>query len=1021
MLRPSQLTAVRSPSDLPALFEALGYVADEAPYPDGWCAVARFRSYRVVACDAPDARATVRAAVRQFATATPALLVALTGRELVVAATTVGPCLPRLLAVSLDAPSADAVERLEALRPRARSNTLAHALHVVEALSTEIVGERFYAAFRGALERMIASLDARHSRADRSMAALLALTRVLFLYFVQAKGWLDGRRDYLRALLDDRLAHRRHFHRTALHPLFFGTLNRPAENRTGRERLGTIPYLNGGLFEAHPVERRLGPIVFSNELWRSTFDDLFERFRFCVREADEVNAVAPDMLGRVFERVMATDDRHRTGTYYTPAPVVHDVVRSALATALVARAEISAEHADAVLEGRPIPSGAARRAAGALADLRLLDPAVGSGAFLLGALDLLTTARLAAAEPTDARYTHRLRRRVLRENLFGVDLSPVAVRLAELRLWLAIVADDQSQDLSRIEPLPNLDGVVRQGDSLLDPIAAARALGLSAPFPRRAMTAVAAARDALFEARGAARRAAQHALRSHEEDLARTVVSAAERRVHHALRDLAALARGHDLFGRRSGLTEPQRRRYRALRERRTALRAARKSLDDGILPFFAFDVHRPEVVAGGGFTVVVGNPPWVRAERLPDDTRKTLKERFTWWRAGSGRGFAHLPDLSVAFLERALELAADDGVVGLLVPSKLASAGYAATARAALVRETTLAYLHRISDRDAAQFGATTYPLAVVARKRPPPAHHQVSLDFAAKRRCSQHALHTDGPWMLVGDRDRAALNRYLEAGQPLAAIGHPALGVKTGADGLLVGRVVSSGRRTDVVRFGADAVELERTVLRPVLRGRDVAPFRATPTHVVLWGYDPAGELRTRLPKRAAAYVRRIAGQLQARTDVGEGPPWTLFRLRASLPRHRVVWRDIARRPAAVALPENSDSIPLNSCYVLIAPDPETAQVAAATLNATWSAVAVRALADEARGGYRRINATVASRLPVPTPSPARDRLAAFGRKAHTSDAFDQGTLDELVADALRLPRSVRRELAALADDSR
>ncbi|HKI96778.1 MAG TPA: DNA methyltransferase [Gemmatimonadales bacterium] len=1021
MLRPQHLTAVRSPSDLPELFEALGYVADDTPFPDGWHAVARWQAYRVIACDASDGRAAVRGAVRRFATATPALLVALAGREMVVAATAVGPSLPRLLVLALDAPSADAVERLEALRPQARSNTLSHALHVVDALSTEIVGERFYTAFRGALERMVASLDGRHPRADRTMAALLALTRVLFLYFVQAKGWLDGRRDYLRALLDDRLAHRRHFHRTALHPLFFGTLNRPVEERTGRRELGTIPYLNGGLFEPHPVERRLGPVVFSNELWRSAFDDLFERFRFCVREADEVNAIAPDMLGRVFERVMATEHRHRTGTYYTPAPVVHDVVRAALATALVAHGEISADYADAVLEGRAIPSGSARRVAQTLTRLRLLDPAVGSGAFLLGALDLLTTARLAVTDPTEPREPHHTRRRVLRENLFGVDLSPVAVRLAELRLWLAIVADDPSDDLARIEPLPNLDGVVRQGDSLLDPIAAARALGLSAPLPRRATTAVAAARDALFEARGAGRRAAQRALRAHEEDLARSAVDAADARIRHALRDLAALARGHDLFGRRSGLGEPQRRLYRTLRTRRMALRTARKALDDGVLPFFAFDVHRPEVVAQGGFTVVVGNPPWVRSERLPDDTRKTLKERFSWWRAGSGRGFAHLPDLSVAFLERAFELAADDGVVGLLVPSKLASAGYAATARAALVRETTLTYLHRVPDRAAAQFGATTYPLAVVARKRPPPADHQVSLDFGVRTRCSQRALAADGPWILTGNRERAALTRYLDMGQPLAAVGHPALGVKTGADGLLVGRVVSTGRRTRTVRFGAETVELERTVLRAVLRGRDVAPFRGTPTHVVLWGYDAAASLRARLPRRAAAYVRRIAEALEARADFEGGPPWTLFRLRAARPRHRVVWRDIARRPAAVALPEDADSIPLNSCYVLIAPDAETAHVVTATLNATWSAVTVRALADEARGGYRRINATVASRLPVPTPSPARDRLAAFGADAHASNAFDQDTLDELVADALRLPRAVRRELAALADDSR
>src|SRR5207247_1174461 len=107
-----------------------------------------------------------------------------------------------------------------------------------------------------------------------------------------------------------------------------------------------------------------------------------------------------------------------------------------------------------------------------LRGLTVLDPAVGSGAFLLGALEELTRLRRAGGEGPPG----TVRRDVLARSLYGVDLKLTAVRLAELRLWLALVADEAETDLTRIAPLPNLDGHVRQGDALIDPLALARTL-----------------------------------------------------------------------------------------------------------------------------------------------------------------------------------------------------------------------------------------------------------------------------------------------------------------------------------------------------------------------------------------------------------------------------------------------------------------------------------------------------------------------------------------------------------------
>src|SRR5439155_1345989 len=201
-------------------------------------------------------------------------------------------------------------------------------------------------------------------------------------------------------------------------------------------------------------------------------------------------------------------------------------------------------------------------------DLRrvaVLDPAVGSGAFLLGALEELTHLRCAAGEGPTA----TVRRDVVAHSLFGVDLKLTAVQL---------------------------------------------------------------------EGRAA---------------------------------ELVAAGKDRDLFGRRRGLRPDERALLRRVRASRRELRAAARCFSrEGGAPFFAFESHFADILARGGFDLVAGNPPWVRGERVPAQVRETLATRYATWRPARGPGFAHLPDLAVAFVERALELAAPGGAAALLVPA---------------------------------------------------------------------------------------------------------------------------------------------------------------------------------------------------------------------------------------------------------------------------------------------------------------------------------------------------------------
>jgi len=799
--------------DLRHLFGALGFDAAWEPVPPGpWLGpaqveaagviraalVARHEAFRVFALEARDPERAVRAAARRLAAQAERGLACALGsgpRRLVCASWRAtargerggrgGPAV-RLATIPLERPPGGSLDTLERFSPLAGETSLALSLRIGEALASEGVTPRFFRAFRATLERLTDRLPAPRSRTDRHALALTALTRVLFLYFVQAKGWLDGDRRYLIHRFDESVAGRRHFHRHIFDPLCFGALNRPAQARSGAARaLGRLPFLNGGLFEPTALERRDGPARWSNTDWRDAFDELFERFHFSAREEENGgNCVAPDMLGRVFEGVMDPAERRASGSYYTPAAVVREIVRAGLTAILVHRFDLAPIAAERWMHDGEPP-------AGPRPDLRrvaVLDPAVGSGAFLLGALEELTHLRCAAGEGPTA----TVRRDVVAHSLFGVDLKLTAVRLAELRLWLALVADQDEADLTRLAPLPNLDGHVRQGDALLDPLTLARTLGGAAAssVPSREVERLAVARRVLFSLAGPAKREALGELAAAEAALARRLFAAAVSALERRAAELVAAGKDRDLFGRRRGLRPDERALLRRVRASRRELRAAARSLSrEGGAPFFAFESHFADILARGGFDLVAGNPPWVRGERVPAQVRETLATRYATWQPARGRGFAHLPDLAVAFVERALELVAPGGAAALLVPAKLASSGYAEPLRRRLVTSTRLERVAPVAQAGAFGGGASVYPMALVAARIEPTGRELVATALGPKTRRS---VDPRGGGRGAGYANRASpANRLSDVGRSL----EPAARCKDRCGRRVPGRATGTG----------------------------------------------------------------------------------------------------------------------------------------------------------------------------------------------------------------------------------
>jgi hypothetical protein len=297
--------------------------------------------------------------------------------------------------------------------------------------------------------------------------------------------------------------------------------------------------------------------------------------------------------------------------------------------------------------------------------------------------------------------------------------------------------------------------------------------------------------------------------------------------------------------------------------------------------------VQFADVFAAGGFDLVVGNPPWLRAEAMDPHLRARLMERYRWWRAHP-TGWANRPDLAVAFLERALELTRAGGVVAMLGPAKIARAGYGAVARHALATGTTLIALADLTGRPEASFDATVYPLALVARHdRPPPGHRVRARLAPAGPTVRQARLAGGGPWIMAGDRLEACLTTLRAEHPRLDAVLGCHLGVKTGANRVFLDPPVPDG-----------------PLMRWAVRGRDLSGLTVHPRRRLLWTHGPDGAPLTELPVEVQAYLARHRAVLLRRADHAGGPPWALFRTRAAVAPHRVVWADVARRLSAAAL---------------------------------------------------------------------------------------------------------------------
>jgi adenine-specific DNA-methyltransferase len=721
--------------------------------------------------------------------------------------------------------------------------------------------------------------------------------RLMFLYFLQRKGWLGGRHDFLTwqylqmvnrhaGELSDTSTY---YYREVLEPLFFDTLNKKRPDNWTQWKV-EIPYLNGGLFDRSRDPD--GVIILPDTLFDPNSHTgllaFFNRYNFTITDDTPLEqdvAVDPEMLGKVFENMLEEEDRGQSGSFYTPRTIVSYMCQEALAGYLEESASIPRDEIRRCFnpdDETRLTRDQAQHISDALDTLTMLDPAVGSGSFLIGMLNEIITLRQRVSEVLGEAITPQTiagwKEQIIRDTLYGVDIKQGAIEIAQLRLWLSLIVN---QSLADAKPLPNLDYKLMAGNSLIETIDGEPILTESAQKILNAN--VTPQQPSLFDYGDSGAHTRQleelrqeyfHASPDERKKLSadirfqerRVIQAGLDDRLENVTQRIRIIEKKYQTEG--SQWSKADAKRYAEWLAKQARLETLKRDLwdDDATLPFFLYRLHFNDVFARkGGFDVVVANPPYVRQE-LISDQKPDLQASYTNVYAGTA-------DLFVYFFARANDLLRKNGYLSFITPNKFMRANYGKKLRGFLSQKLRLETLLDFGDLPI--FDATAYPMITIASKQTPPIDHQVkvleitaldeseSLHSTTQRAFDlpQTGLGEDG-WQLSNPHVRAVMDKLKASGTTLEKYvdGKIYYGIKTGFNEAFI---IDEAKRAELIASDPKSAE----IIKPYLRGRDVKRWHVQPAGLYILFIHPRTDI-TQYPA-VLAHLQQYRDQLQKRKN--------------------------------------------------------------------------------------------------------------------------------------------------------
>ena len=528
------------------------------------------------------------------------------------------------------------------------------------------------------------------------------LGRIVFLHFLQKKGWLgvpagkewgEGDHNFMLHLFENASEEQKeNFLDDILEDLFAKGLDC---NRSDRGDLydtkvegfrnHRIPYLNGGLFERDNLDEKT--VCFPSNY----FEDLLtmlSQYNFTIDENDPNDAevgVDPEMLGRIFENLL--EDNKDKGAFYTPKEIVQYMCRESLIAYLQTdQREEDKEPIRQFVTTHDVESlgELKEEIEQKLIDVKICDPAIGSGAFPMGLLRELFLCR-SAIEPNIVEKAADIKRHIIQNNIYGVDIERGAVEIARLRFWLALIVEEKSPEV-----LPNLDFKIMQGNSLLESYEGIDLSKLATTSdvqiyePQRnlfgelespqmriifdqtdKLKEFQANLDLYFEITAHEERTC---LRKSIEDYVRYII-AYTLDIHRQAEETKIRQ-----ISSSTTFTEKQKKAIAGAEANIVHFNEMIENVENMELPnsqFFLWHTWFHDVFSRPskeGFDIVIGNPPYVEAKKLKY-IASTLKEKFAVY---SGTA-----DLSIYFNELGLNLLAEKGIISYITTNKFFNTGY--------------------------------------------------------------------------------------------------------------------------------------------------------------------------------------------------------------------------------------------------------------------------------------------------------------------------------------------------------
>ena len=494
---------------------------------------------------------------------------------------------------------------------------------------------------------------------EKEQIAQVVMNRLIFIKFLQSKGIIgEDILNYLAELEEDLLT-------SKLKQLFFSVLNTPEDKRSDiDERFNDIPYLNGSLFIHTEVEfmRRNFDYKVRAEILKTVLQFL-DSFKFVHKEQlGNGDSLDPEILGYIFERAMTARDRKGTGAYYTPKSITKYISENTIYPCIIEKTneilKTEKGYKDAELirdieELFILPATTLKEIWDKIIlKLRVLDNACGSGAFLLAAANILFALNKKINDKIGAENPDTtLKIIILVNNLYGVDINPNGIEIAKLRLWLWLA---DSYEPGYIKPLPNIDYNLRVGNSLIGYVD-------------------------LGEFRGA-RLTLSDFLRDEERPTLDKLLKERNDLIHEYKISWGEEAKElkesvQELDVKISNLLNADL--YREFREKKIEINREEflklNPFHWGFEFYETFELDKPKEERG--FDVVIGNPPYVRADTQDADYQR---QRELMERIGDYQTLYEKWDLFTAFIERSLKLLGKGGMFSYIVSNSFNTSKFA-------------------------------------------------------------------------------------------------------------------------------------------------------------------------------------------------------------------------------------------------------------------------------------------------------------------------------------------------------